>query len=562
MKRGILLSIAAICVGITAMTANFVSAKEANKAEDRTTAPAASTTLTLSQVYGGGGGTTGTYMNDYVEIKNISGTSQSLSGLSLMYGSATGQFGSSATNIFALPAVSLNPGQYYLVQLSSAGTGGIALPVTPDATTTNLSMSGTNGKVALVNATFTSNTCGATATPCTLPNTGIIDLVSWGTANNAEGNAPTNAGASLTSTQGNVRKGNGCTDTDNNNADNDIITAPVPRNTATTPAPCGAVANTQHVVDYNGDGKTDYTVVRNTGGGSGGQMTWFTCTNGVAQPTCLNSAAWGISTDTFVSGDFDGDHKSDLTVWRSGAPGVAGFYILQSATSTVRYDSFGQTGDDPKVVADYDGDGKTDPAVYRAGVSAGQQSYWYYRQSAPTLAQNEIMYVQWGLNGDFPAPGDYDGDGKSDFMIQRNNGGGQAIFWMLTGGPHTTSYMVFGTPTDIIAPGDFNGDGKTDVCVVRGSGGAIIWNVKYSTGTSLPGTAPAADLSASFGASATDYPSLGDYDGDGKTDLAVWRPSATSGASSFFVNSSASSTLLYQTWGANGDYPPANFNTH
>jgi len=210
--------------------------------ENASEAPLASTTIVISQAYGGGGGTTGTYIFDYVELKNVSAVAQSLSGLSLMYGSATGQFGSSAGNIFALPAVSLNPGQYYLVQLSAAGTGGAPFPVTPDATTANLSMSGTNGKVALVTAAFTGNTCGATATPCTLPNAAIVDLVAWGTANNAEGGASTNGGAALTSTQGNVRNGAGCTDTDNNNADFAVVTNPVPRNTATAAAPCALAA--------------------------------------------------------------------------------------------------------------------------------------------------------------------------------------------------------------------------------------------------------------------------------------------------------------------------------
>ncbi len=204
----------------------------------------ASTTLVISQAYGGGGGSTGTYLHDYVELKNISSSPQSLNGLSLYYGSAAGQFASTATNAFALPDTTLNPGQYYLVQLGAAGTAGAPLPVTPDATTTNLSMSATNGKVALVTAALPINTCGATATPCALPNAAIIDLVAWGTANNAEGGAATNAGASLTSVQGNVRKNNGCQDTDNNNNDFDIITAPVPRNTATAPASCGGATPT------------------------------------------------------------------------------------------------------------------------------------------------------------------------------------------------------------------------------------------------------------------------------------------------------------------------------
>ena len=235
------IAIVAICVkadwgGGSAFPILTDSRKEEAKKQEKTVVSA---TFVISHAYGGGGGSTGTYLNDYVELKNISSSQQSLAGLSLMYGSATGQFASTATNAFALPNVSLNPGQYYLVQLGMGGTAGDPLPLTPDATTTNLNMSGTNGKVALVTAAFLPNTCGGSATPCTLPNAAIIDLVAWGTANNAEGGAATNAGASLTSVQGNVRKNGGCTETDNNNNDFDIITAPVPRNTSTAPATCG-----------------------------------------------------------------------------------------------------------------------------------------------------------------------------------------------------------------------------------------------------------------------------------------------------------------------------------
>ncbi len=219
--------------GFFGITSN-VALEQTNSSLDASNRVTASTTFVISQAYGGGGGSTGTYLNDYVELKNISSSPQSLAGLSLMYGSATGQFASSATNAYALTGGTVQPGQYYLVQLGPVGTAGAPLPVTPDETTTNLSMSGTNGKVALVTAALAPNTCGATATPCVLPNPAIIDLVAWGTANNAEGGASTNAGASLTSVQGNVRKNNGCTDTDNNNADFDIITAPVPHNTTTT----------------------------------------------------------------------------------------------------------------------------------------------------------------------------------------------------------------------------------------------------------------------------------------------------------------------------------------
>ena len=205
--------------------------------------------------------------------------------------------------------------------------------------------------------------------------------------------------------------------------------------------------------------------------------------------------------------------------------------------------------DDPTVVGDYDGDGKADPAVYRAGAMAGDHSFWYYRSSVNGL----IIGTEWGQNGDFPAPGDYDGDHKNDFVVQRNAGGGQARFFF----NNTTSgqsSLIFGTPTDVIVPGDYDGDQKTDIAVVRGSGGAILWNIRNSSDSST--------TSYSFGASATDFPTQGDYDGDGKTDIAVWRPNADPTMDFFYWRRSSDGVNAQAEWGQNGDYPIANYNKH
>ncbi|MFN6964200.1 MAG: FG-GAP repeat domain-containing protein [Pyrinomonadaceae bacterium] len=308
----------------------------------------------------------------------------------------------------------------------------------------------------------------------------------------------------------------------------------------------GSTVNQQHVIDFNGDGKTDFAVVRNTGGGTGGQVTWFINLNGTGT---TNGYQWGLATDYFVPVDYDGDRKTDIAVWRpvaTGQPsGNAYFYILQSQTNTVRIEDFGQSGDDPTVVGDYNGDGKADVAVYRAGAASGQQSTWFYR----TAPGGPVIYAPWGQNGDFPAPGDYDGDGKGDFVVQRNNGGGQARFWMQQSTAGFNS-IVFGTPSDTIVPGDYDGDGKTDIAVVRASAGQIHWFVRpSSTGTISGGP------TAIFGASATDNIAHGDYDGDGKTDFAVWRQGT------FWVLGSTSG-LMGASFGAAGDYPLANFNTH
>jgi hypothetical protein len=192
-------------------------------------------------VYGGGGGSTGTYLFDYVELHNVSSSSQSLTGFSIQYGSASGNFGSAASNIYAFPAgTSIPAGAYLLIQCGPTGTVGSAFPVAPDLITGNLTISGVSGKVVLSNQAAGMG-CGATATLCTLPSGSIVDLVAYGIATNAEGGVSVNNGIALTSTQGSVRKNNGCQDTDNNNADFNVVTAPVPRNSASAIAACGAV---------------------------------------------------------------------------------------------------------------------------------------------------------------------------------------------------------------------------------------------------------------------------------------------------------------------------------
>ncbi|MEO8574514.1 MAG: VCBS repeat-containing protein, partial [Pyrinomonadaceae bacterium] len=300
-------------------------------------------------------------------------------------------------------------------------------------------------------------------------------------------------------------------------------------------------------VDFNGDGKSDYAVVRNTGGGPMGQITWFILNNGGSP----SGAAWGIATDYFLPEDYDGDLKDDFAVWRPGPATVATWYILQSNGNTVRAEPFGQSGDDPTVVGDYNNDGKADLAVYRPGALAGNPSFWYYR----TAPAGPVTVVGWGQQGDFPAPGDYDGDGSNDFVIQRNGGGGNAAFWRnLTTAPDDT--IIFGTPTDVIVPGDYDGDGKTDIATIRGVSGAILWAYDPS---SIAGTQ---SVAAFWGNSATDFPTQGDYDGDGKTDFAIWRPNADPSQNFFWSRNSGNGATTVVAWGLNGDYPVANYNSH
>lgn len=306
--------------------------------------------------------------------------------------------------------------------------------------------------------------------------------------------------------------------------------------------PTGPVVAADAPLDFNGDGRSDYVVVRNVGGGASGQIRWFYNFSGGGATVAKD---WGLASDFFISEDFDNDNVDDIAVWRPGAATVAAFYILNSATLTARVEAFGQTGDDPTVVDDYNNDGAADLAVYRGGAAAGDPSTWFYR----TTPGGPVAYVPWGQSGDFPAPGDYDGDGSADFVIQRNAGGGQARFWFrFANGMQDTA--IFGTPTDVIVPGDYDDDGKTDLAVVRGVGGLIHW---FYDPSSTPGVQVVQNV---WGNSASDFPTQGDYDGDGRTDLAIWRSGA------FWVYNLQGGGISTFNLGVAGDYPVANFNVH
>ena len=93
---------------------------------------AVSTTIVISQVYGGGGNSGAIYTHDFVELLNLGSSPVSLDGWSIQYTDATGtgNFGANANQITPLSG-SLGPGQYLLVQEASNAAVGSPLP-TPD----------------------------------------------------------------------------------------------------------------------------------------------------------------------------------------------------------------------------------------------------------------------------------------------------------------------------------------------------------------------------------------------------------------------------------------------
>ncbi|MCH7341869.1 ExeM/NucH family extracellular endonuclease [Pelomonas sp. CA6] len=186
--------------------------------------------VVISQVYGGGGNAGATLKQDFIELFNAGSTEVEIGGWSVQYASATGTNWSRTV----IPAgVRLAPGRYYLIR-QAQGTGG-SVDVQGDFSGT-LAMSGTAGKVALMK---TDAAIGQVAVP-----SGAEDMVSFGSSSTPLEGAPV---ATLSNTTAALRKAGGCTDSNVNQADFEVL-APSPRNAASPAHLCAGGPVAQPIV--------------------------------------------------------------------------------------------------------------------------------------------------------------------------------------------------------------------------------------------------------------------------------------------------------------------------
>ena len=249
-----------------------------------------SSSIVISQVYGGGGNSGAPYNADFVELFNRGSVPAPLTGWSIQYASATGTgaFGASATQLTELPDVTLQPGQYFLVQQAGGATGS-ALPAVDFVDPTPIAMAAGAGKVALVTGTATLGCNGSSTSTCSAAALArIVDLVGYGSANFSEGAAA----PALSNTSAAIRGNSGCSDTDSNAADF-TAAAPSPRSSGSPRRPCAAAPSL--TIDDVAIGEGD----------SGFSVATFTVSLSAAIPSPVSfSIATSDDTASAAAGDY------------------------------------------------------------------------------------------------------------------------------------------------------------------------------------------------------------------------------------------------------------------
>jgi len=305
-----------------------------------------------------------------------------------------------------------------------------------------------------------------------------------------------------------------------------------------------ATANAKILVgDFNGDGKADVAITGPSGWNnlpvafSNGDGT-FNITNAVT----ANFAGWAATTNAnILVGDFNGDGKTDLAItgpsgWNNlpvaFSNGDGTFNVTNAAAGS--FPGWAATLNAKPLVGDFNGDGKTDVAL--TGPSGWNNLPVAFSKGDGTFN------VTNSPAGNFPGwaattnakilVGDFNADGKTDLAITGPSGwnnlpvafsNGDGTF-NITNQPITNFNGWASTANATPLVGNFSGDGKTDVALTGPSG----WNnmpVAFSNGdgTFKVTNDPVGNFNI-WAATQNAKPLVGDFNGDGKTDVALSGP--------------------------------------
>jgi hypothetical protein len=278
------------------------------------------------------------------------------------------------------------------------------------------------------------------------------------------------------------------------------------------------------VADFNGDGKQDLVsdgLMLGNGDGTFQAIVPLSVTNSASETRLVNSYSASAGTSaagTVAVGDMNGDGKPDLV--------FLGGIVLSNGDGTFRGgDTLALLGYECCVaLGDINGDGKLDVVESTPSWHGSGWVEVYFGNGDGTIDYSNMPSQAAGQFGYAVAVSDFNGDGKQDIV-----GGEQGGVYLLLGKGDGTFQFSSDLETtagavQAIAVADLNADGTPDIVAVNGTAFVAGVSIKSTNTMSIL-------LGNGNGTFQThvEYPTgsnptsvaVGDFNGDGKLDLAV-----------------------------------------
>ena len=286
--------------------------------------------------------------------------------------------------------------------------------------------------------------------------------------------------------------------------------------------------------DFDGDGVTDLAWAHEWNGGLRAYVALGEGDGSFAAAQRSDPKTSGnVSDYEPLVGDFNGDGLSDIVWTKSGRSGLSAWVALGRGNGTVATARYfnplaGNYSDYKPLVGDFDGDGRSDIAWTKAD-SSGLHAWVALGEGDGNLAAAEPSNPRTGASSDYKALlGDFNGDGLADIAWTKGSSSGLRAYVALGEGdgtlaavrqsdPNPSSYF-YGLQALV---GDFNGDGIADLVWTKNDSSRSYAYTALGKGDGRFGAATRSALRTGYCEyDCGQYPSTGDFNGDGVADLA------------------------------------------
>jgi hypothetical protein len=281
--------------------------------------------------------------------------------------------------------------------------------------------------------------------------------------------------------------------------------------------------------DFNGDKQSELATIWNNRGNNTLTVSQANNSRFTRTHWATNAGGW-VETTAWLSGDFNGDGKTDIAAsWNDGGLLSTAVY-LSDGTKFPGWTQWSQRDggwiDSAKWVAgDFNGDGKDDIAAIWNNGNSNTLTVSLSTGSGFTRTHWATNAGGWAETTAWLA-GDFNGDGKDDIAASWNDQGQLSTAVYLSDGTKFPGWTQWSqrdggwidAPNAKWVAGDFNGDGKDDIAAIWNNGGSNTLTVSQSTGSSFTRGHWATNAGGWLDTTAW---RAGDFNGDGKTDIAA-----------------------------------------